>query len=98
MGSMPEFPISLRTWPSKDGNATDALPSLIQRINAERGGFRGLTEESLLQEIAEAEAGKEEDSSDEEQDEDDEKPDRLQIAREEMLRQLEYSTLSRRNV
>jgi mediator of RNA polymerase II transcription subunit 17 len=33
-----------------------ALPTLIERIDQQRGGFRNITEESLRQEIAEEEA------------------------------------------
>jgi mediator of RNA polymerase II transcription subunit 17 len=97
MGSIPPtFPISLRSWPSttKD-NGPNALPTIIQRINFERGGFQNITEESLRQEIAEAELSNggadENDSSDEE---DEEEPDRLKevmTARDEMIKQIEYA-------
>ena len=91
MESIPnEFPISLQSWPSKEKDPNTALPTLIARINFERGGFRDLTEDGLRQEIAEAEAGIEEDAYSDEEDE--EKPDRLKeliTAREEMIKQLE---------
>ncbi len=55
MGPIPgNFPISLRAWPSAKGDGQQ-LP-FIQRIDYERGGFLNVTEESLKQEIAEAEA------------------------------------------
>jgi hypothetical protein len=86
-----EIPISLRSWPS---NAHDpsALPTLIQRINTERGGFLNLTEESLRQEITEQEINgqnEEEESSSE----DEEEPDKMKellTARDELLREIEY--------
>lgn len=57
MGSMPDdFPISLRSWPLKNQDPMGALPTLIERIDQQRGGFRNITEESLRQEIAEEEA------------------------------------------
>jgi mediator of RNA polymerase II transcription subunit 17, fungi type len=102
MSSIPNnFPISLRSWPSSNSNNPNSLPSLIQRINFERGGFRDISEESLRQEIAAAEAesspGEEDGSSEEEDGE--EEPDRmkeLMTAREEMLVQLEYVLALRR--
>lgn len=91
MDSIPaDFPISLQSWPSKDKDLNSALPALISRINLERGGFRNLTEESLKQEIAEAEAGEGEESSSDEDEE--EKPDRMKellSAREKMMVDLE---------
>lgn len=97
MGSIPDqFPISLRAWPSKEDNA-NALPSLISRINFERGDFRNVSEESLREEIRQLEAGTRADdannhaSSDDEEEED--QPDRLKelmTAREEMMMQIEY--------
>ncbi|TVY33593.1 Mediator of RNA polymerase II transcription subunit [Lachnellula subtilissima] len=95
MASIPnEFPISLKSWPSSNSNDPTSLPTLIQRINFERGGFRDISEESLRQEIAESEAegsnGEDDGSSEEE--EGDEEADRmkeLMTARDEMLVQLE---------
>ncbi|KAH9213816.1 subunit 17 of mediator complex-domain-containing protein [Leptodontidium sp. 2 PMI_412] len=85
-----EFPISLRSWPS--ANSNDALPSIIQRINLERGGFQNITEESLREEIAREELnnGDNGDSSSE----DEEEPDRakeLNAAREEFIGQIEQA-------
>lgn len=101
MGSIPpEFPLSLRSWPSTEDPARN-LPSLIERINVERGGFRNITEESLRQEIDEAEAaaasGELNASEAEGKDENhaDEVPDRqkqLQAARDEILMQIEYAS------
>lgn len=50
----PDFELSLRSWPKEDNGS--ALPTLIQRINTERGDFRNLTEEDLLAEIEREEA------------------------------------------
>lgn len=90
MDSIPnEFPISLQSWPSKEKDPNTALPTLIARINIERGGFRDLSENGLRQEIAEAEAEAGEDVF---SDEEEEKPDRLKelvTARGEMLQSLE---------
>ncbi len=93
MPSIPDqFPISLRAWPAKDDKST-ALPSLISRINIERGSFRNVTEESLKEEIAKAEAGIEIDQDDGDSDDDaEDEPDRLKelmTSRQEMLGQLE---------
>ena len=102
MSSIPnDFPISLKSWPSSNSNEPSSLATLIQRINVERGGFRDISEDSLRQEIAEAEAesspGEEDGSSGEEDEE--EEPDRmkeLMTAKEEMLLQLEYVPALRR--
>ncbi|PQE28471.1 hypothetical protein CJF30_00008188 [Rutstroemia sp. NJR-2017a BBW] len=92
------LPISLRPAPKPTNNAIP-LPLLISRINAERGSFRNLSEDSLRQEIAEAEAGgnKEEDESSsdgEDEEEEKEEPDRMKellTAREEILGQIEHA-------
>jgi hypothetical protein len=93
MSSIPDnFPMSLRAWPTKESNGS-ALPTLISRINAERGQFRNLTEEDLLEEIAKGEnkaAGDNEETTTE--DEAEATPDRLKEvmdAKAEMLAQLE---------
>lgn len=93
MSGIPDnFPMSLRPWPTKESNGS-ALPTLISRINAERGQFRNLTEEDLLEEIAkgenEAEADNDEMST---EDEIQAAPDRqkeVMDAKAEMLAQLE---------
>lgn len=46
---MSDFKLSLRPWPKESQGST--LPTLIQRINAERGDFRNLTEAALEAEI-----------------------------------------------
>jgi mediator of RNA polymerase II transcription subunit 17 len=93
-----QFPISLRAWPPQSNNAT-ALSTLISRINAERGSFRNITEESLREEIRKEEAGLSAatggDGSEDEEAEDEE-PDRMKevmTAREQMLGQLEYVSI-----
>lgn len=93
MGSVSnEFPISLRSWPAS-GHDPSALPTLIQRINFERGGFLNITEESLRPEIAEEEANGQDDDESSSSDEEEE-PDKLKelmIAREELLREIEQA-------
>lgn len=96
MGSIPnQFPISLRAWPSSQANGSN-LGNMIRRINLERGGFREISEESLRQEITEAEAevatpaGQDEPSDEDDAEED--KPHRmkeLMTARDELLGQIE---------
>ncbi|KAH8816820.1 subunit 17 of mediator complex-domain-containing protein [Xylogone sp. PMI_703] len=102
MGSMPpEFPLSLRAWPSIE-DQTRNLPSLIERINLERGGFQTITEESLRKEIAEAEAaaasgdanGKNAEAQDESKDEKADRQKELQVARDEILMQIEQAHMS----
>ncbi|KAL3418906.1 Mediator of RNA polymerase II transcription subunit 17 [Phlyctema vagabunda] len=95
MGSIPDqFPISLRAWPSKENNV-NALPSLISRINFERGDFRNVSEESLREEIRLLEAGGDTGANDSSEDEEEEEqPDRLKViltAREEMLTRIEQA-------
>jgi mediator of RNA polymerase II transcription subunit 17, fungi type len=96
MSALPnQFPISLRSWPSNDGDLNKSLPLLIQRINSERGGFLDLDEDALREEIAKAAAGAEtgEDGA-ASPEEEEEKPDRmkeLMTARDEMLAQIEYA-------
>jgi mediator of RNA polymerase II transcription subunit 17 len=91
MGSLPnDFAISLKAHPSSKANGT--LSSLIGRINIERGGFQNITEESLRQEIAEAELQNENGDEDGTSDEDEEEPDRvkeLMTSREKILDEIE---------
>jgi hypothetical protein len=94
MSTIPNsFPISLRSWPSSKNSEATSLSTLFQRINAERGGIQGLTEESLRQEIvAEADTKMEEDDTSDDEDEDAEQPDKmreLMEAKGEMLGILE---------
>ncbi|KAH6674895.1 subunit 17 of mediator complex-domain-containing protein [Halenospora varia] len=92
MSSIPnEFPISLKSWPASKKDEASALPTRIARINFERGGFKDISEESLRQEIAEAEANGE-DGPSEEEEEEEEEPDRVKevmAARDEILGQIE---------
>ncbi|MCJ1261101.1 RNA polymerase II mediator complex subunit [Lobaria immixta] len=44
------FAISLRAWPAQDFSK-ETLPSLISRINEQRGSFRSITESKLEEEI-----------------------------------------------
>lgn len=90
----PDFALSLRAWPKEDNGS--ALPTLIQRINTERGDFRNLTEEDLEAEVAREEAlgvkaEHEDDASSESEDEPG--PDRAKVVMEQkhqMLMWLEY--------
>ena len=92
-----EFPISLRSWPSASKKQEqDAISTFFERINRERGGLLSITEDSLRQEISEAEEGtpgKQDEGDTEEEDEEDQ-PDRqkeLMMARDEMLGHIEYA-------
>jgi mediator of RNA polymerase II transcription subunit 17 len=93
MGSIPSnFAISLKARPASKTGGT--LKSLIERINIERGGFQNITEESLRQEIAEAELDNENGDENGASEEDEEEPDRmkeLMTSREEILGQIEYA-------
>ncbi|OBT63771.1 hypothetical protein VE03_06927 [Pseudogymnoascus sp. 23342-1-I1] len=96
MSGIPDnFPMSLRPWPTKEANGS-ALPTLISRINAERGQFRNLTEEDLLEEIAKGEENEAAADNDEmsTEDEIEAAPDRqkeVMDAKAEMLAQLEQA-------
>ena len=100
MGSLPsDFAISLKARPSSKTNTN--LPGLIERINIERGGFQNITEDSLRQEIAEAELGNEDGDENSTSDEEEEEPDRmkeLMTSREAMLGQIEYAFPSLQSV
>lgn len=94
MGSIPgQFPISLRPWPLKD-DKTVQLSSLISRIDSERGSFREISEEGLIEEVQkdEAEIGACRDNNGIEVEDVEEEPDRvkeLTRAQGEILGQLE---------
>ncbi|KUJ09258.1 uncharacterized protein LY89DRAFT_690314, partial [Mollisia scopiformis] len=87
-----DIPVSLRSWPSI-ANDSNALPTLIQRINIERGGFLNITEESLRQEIADEELNgqDEEDSSSSDEEDEPDKLKALMAAREELLKEIEQA-------
>lgn len=87
----PDFELSLRAWPNDDTGS--ALPTLIQRINTERGDFRNLTEEDLLAEMEKEEASgvkatHEDDVSSESEDE--VEPDRLTEVMEQKQQMMEW--------
>lgn len=93
MSSIPNgFPISLKSWPSKDNDAID-LPTFFQRVNFERGGLTKFDEASLRDEIFEEEAAKslgvEDNPSDEGEPEEEEKE--KVATREELLTMLAYA-------
>ena len=48
--------LSLQAFPAPDKDK-ESLQYLIQRVNAQRGSFRNITEQSLEDEIRESEAG-----------------------------------------
>ena len=91
MDSLPaDFAVSLKARPSSKTNTN--LPNLIERINLERGGFQNITEESLRQEIADAELDNEDGDENGTSDDEEEEPDRmkeLMTSREEILGQIE---------
>ena len=69
-----------------------ALPTLIERIDQNRGGFRNITEESLQREIAEEEAAAAAGENHAASDGEEEEPDRLKAlmeARAEMLHNIQ---------
>ena len=78
--------------PSSNSSDRNDLSKIIERINIERGGFQNITEESLRQEIAEAELdnGSENDSSDAESEEEPDRLKQLMTARDEIIGQIEY--------
>lgn len=86
-------PFSLRPWPIGDKKPKN-LGEFIARVNAERGGFRNVTEAQLREEIAAQENGhvEVERSSDEEEEEEESDADKgknVMEAREEVLKNLE---------
>ena len=94
MGSLPnDFAISLKAHPSSTTSGT--LSSLIGRINIERGGFQNITEESLREEIAEAELenenGDDNGTSDEEEAQEPDRMKELMTSREKILDEIEYA-------
>ncbi|KAI1408218.1 subunit 17 of mediator complex-domain-containing protein [Hypoxylon sp. FL1857] len=90
----PGSPFSLRPWPIGDKQPKN-LGEFIARVNAERGGFRNLTEAKLREEIAAQENGHIEtdevsESSEEEGEEaDPDKAKNVMAAREEFLKNIE---------
>lgn len=95
MESIPgQFPISLRAWPSKDDKRV-ALPSLISRIEKQRGSFRSVTEEALEEELKGGEEqvnisnGYDRIEEDDDEDEETNRVKEVSTAREEILGQLE---------
>lgn len=87
-------PFSLRPWPIGD-KKPKTLGEFIARVNAEKGGFRNVTEEKLREQIAAEEEGRAEierpssSSSSEEEETDADKTKNILEAREEVLRNLE---------
>lgn len=79
--------------PAAKKRQTDALKFQIEQVNAQRGSFRNITEQSLEQEVQLHKDSDEGDAEGEEDDSDDEEREtRLQKVwrtREEMIRQVE---------
>lgn len=50
------FSISLRAWPAQD-TSNETLPSLIARINEQRGSFRNISESKLKEEAQTVDIG-----------------------------------------
>lgn len=50
------FSISLRAWPAQDASK-ESLPSLISRINEQRGTFRNISESTLEEEAQVVDTG-----------------------------------------
>lgn len=89
MAALPsQFPISLRSWPS--ANSDDELPSIISRINSERGGFLNITEESLRHEIEEELNNNAGSSSSSEDEEEPGTVKKVTAARDQLILDLEY--------
>ena len=85
--------IALQAFPPPDKNK-DSLQYLIARINAQRGSFRNVTEQSLLEEIRQSEDNGESSGQLEVSEtktdvgEDGPKKEDIATAREEMLKQV----------
>ncbi|KAI9833699.1 MAG: RNA polymerase II mediator complex subunit [Phylliscum demangeonii] len=93
--------LPLRVWPTEDP-ILDSLPSLVRRINEQKGHFRNVTEQSVDDEIRDANADAETHGSktrEEDDDEDDVEPvedeedasvrkEALRAAKEEILKQI----------
>ncbi|KAH0565172.1 hypothetical protein GP486_001436 [Trichoglossum hirsutum] len=85
--------LSLRAWPASNASA-NSLSSLIPRINEQRGHFRHVTEEGLLEEIKAAESSDDTTKLEETQEEgagvDDtrSRKEELLLAREEIAKQI----------
>ncbi|KAI1766802.1 subunit 17 of mediator complex-domain-containing protein [Hypoxylon sp. FL1150] len=89
-------PFSLRPWPIGDKKPKN-LGEFIARVNAEKGGFRNVTEEKLREAIAAEEDGRAEierpssSSSSEEEETDADKTKNILEARDEVLKNLEVA-------
>ncbi|KAI0008218.1 subunit 17 of mediator complex-domain-containing protein [Xylariaceae sp. FL0662B] len=95
MSNIGGSPFSLRPWPINDKKPKN-LGEFIARVNAERGGFRNLTEAKLRDEIKAQEDGRAnvegaDGSSDEEEEADSDKSKTVVAAREEFLKNIEIA-------
>lgn len=96
MATHSQTPFSLRPWPTRDKKPQN-LAEFIARVNAQPGGFRGLNEAELRQDVEAKKRGTLEDGgvdgSDDEEEDDDEadeaKRKNALVAREEFLRNIE---------
>ncbi|KAI1496616.1 subunit 17 of mediator complex-domain-containing protein [Biscogniauxia marginata] len=95
MASISASPFSIRPWPIGDKKPKH-LGEFIARVNAERNGFRNVTEAQLRDEIKDQDEGrmdidKTDGSSDEEEEADADKSKSVIAAREEFLRNIEIA-------
>lgn len=97
MASISPSPFSLRPWPTGD-KKPKKLGEFIARVNAERGGFRNVTEMELREELHAKEDGRNQSAasspdsdSDMEVDSDGAKSKTTLEAREEFLRNIEFA-------
>jgi mediator of RNA polymerase II transcription subunit 17 len=97
MASSSASPFSLRPWPTGDKKPKN-LGEFITRINAERGGFRNVTEAELRDEILakdegrlESGNGSPEGDSDSDEEVEVDKSKTIIAAREEFLRNIEFA-------
>ncbi|KAI1080109.1 subunit 17 of mediator complex-domain-containing protein [Whalleya microplaca] len=93
MSNIGGSPFSLRPWPINDKKPKN-LAEFIARVNAERGGFRNLTEAKLRDEIKAQEDGVDVEGSDGESDSEESDADKSKsvvVAREEILRNIEIA-------
>lgn len=97
MASISASPFSLRPWPTGDKKPKN-LAEFIGRVNAERGGFRNVTETELREEIRAKDEGHvnsststPEGESDSDDESDGDKSKTIIEAREEFLKNIEFA-------
>ena len=83
------LPISLKAWPATDANKT-TLPSLISRINEQRGSFRNISESKLEQESQETDPVEVELEDNEDPQDVKSRREEVSAAREEILKEIAW--------